>query len=99
MWGPHCAHSEDSRGSHISLGCGYSRAPELSVPPRFLHSRFLVLVALQTAHLTRVHLGYVHVFVDHELILANAGNGKTKAVVRAGKGEASGSARERKGLS
>ena len=51
---------------------------------------FLVLVALQTAHLTRVHLGCVHVFVDHELVLADAGKGETKAVVRAGKREASG---------
>lgn len=67
----------DSGGTHIS-------------PRPFPHSRFLVLVALQPAHLTRVHLGCVHVFVDHELVLADAGKGKTKAVVRPGKREASG---------
>lgn len=40
---------------------------------RFLHSRFLVLVALQPSHLTLVHLGRVHVCVHHELVLPDAG--------------------------
>lgn len=44
-------------------------------PSHALDSRFLVLIALQTAHLARVHLGHVHVRVDHEFVLANAGAG------------------------
>lgn len=46
------------------------------------HSRFLVLVALQTAHLSHVHLGHVYVCVDHKLILANAGKGRRGEVGR-----------------
>ena len=53
-------------------------------PNHASHSRFLVLVALQAAHLTRVHLGHVYVCVDHKLILANAEKGRWR--VRQGAG-------------
>lgn len=49
-----------------------AQAPQGLVPNPALHSRFLVLVALQAAHLPLVHLGHVYVGVDHKLILANA---------------------------
>lgn len=54
-------------------------------PSHALDSRFLVLVALQAAHLARVHLGHVHVCVDHEFVLANAGRGRPRVKLRAGR--------------
>lgn len=53
-------------------------------PNHALHSRFLILVALQTAHLTHVHLGHVYVCVNHKLILANAGKGRPSVRLGAG---------------
>lgn len=59
-------------------------------PLSFLYLRFLVLVALQTAHLPRVNLGGVDVFVDHEFILADAGRGKPRLGSRLGGGRLQG---------
>lgn len=53
--------------------CQVLRAPR--APTCAVNSRFLVLVALQTAHLPHIHLGRVYVWVDHKLILADAGKG------------------------
>lgn len=54
-------------------------------PSHALDSRFLVLIALQAAHLARIHLGHVHVRVDHEFVLANAGAGRPRVRLRAGR--------------
>lgn len=51
-----------------------------------LYSRFLVLVALQAAHLARVHLGPVHVRMDHKFVLTDAGRGRPRVRPRAGRG-------------
>lgn len=63
------------QGLQGSLRCEGTRDHRATGPTSLPYSRFLVLVALETAHLTRVHLGRVDVRVDHELILANAGEG------------------------
>ena len=59
----------------------YKMASRLG-PSHALDSRFLVLIALQAAHLARVHLGHVHVCVDHEFVLANAGRGRPRVKLR-----------------
>lgn len=51
-----------------------------------LYSRFLVLIALQAAHLARVHLGHVHVRVDHKFVLTDAGSSRPRVRPRAGRG-------------
>lgn len=68
------------------------QGPQGLSPNHALHSRFLVLVALQAAHLTHIHLGRIYVCVDHKLILANAGKGRLK--VRPGAGGGLGQSRE-----
>lgn len=55
-------------------------------PNHVLHSRFLVLVALQAAHLTHIHLRHVYVCVDHKLVLANTGKGRLRVRPGAGRG-------------
>lgn len=74
-----------------TISCFCPQAPEMGVPRatgpgpnHALHSRFLVLVALQTSHLTHVHLGHVYVCVNHKLILANAEKGRPSVRLGAG---------------
>lgn len=76
----------------LSLGCT-SGHRAVCPKPHSLHSRLLVLVALQPAHLPHVHLGRVYVSVDHKLVLANAGRGRPR--VRPGSSRVS---PEREGL-
>lgn len=67
-----------------------TQAAQALVPNHALHSRFLVLVALQAAHLPLVHLGHVYVSVDHKLILANAEKERRRVRLGAGRGEGGG---------
>lgn len=46
---------------------------------RLWHSRFLVLVALEPAHLPRVDFVHVHIRVHHQLVLPDAAGGKGRA--------------------
>lgn len=62
------------------------QGPRGLAPNHALHSRFLVLVALQAAHLTHIHVGHVNVCVDHKLILANAGKRRLRVRLGAGGG-------------
>ena len=70
----------------LSLGCT-SGHRAVCPKPRSLHSRLLVLVALQPAHLPHVHLGRVYVGVDHKLVLANAGKGRPRVRPGSGRGQ------------
>lgn len=84
-------HRMGSAGIHKLPAVSCPQAPEMGVPRatgpgpnHALHSRFLVLVALQTAHLTHIHLGHVYVCVNHKLVLANAGKGRPSVRLGAG---------------
>lgn len=50
--------------------------PMYTLPRVVSHLRLLVLVALETTHLTSVDFVHVHICVHHQLILADAGGGK-----------------------
>lgn len=51
-------------------------SPMYTLPRVVSHLRLLVLVALETTHLTSVDFVHVHICVHHQLILADAGGGR-----------------------
>lgn len=57
---------------------GRARIHQLILSRVYWHLRLLVLIALETTHLTGVDLVHVHICVHHQLILPDAGRGRGK---------------------
>lgn len=57
---------------------GRARIHQLILSRVDWHLRLLVLIALETTHLTGVDLVHVHIRVHHQLVLPDAGGGRGK---------------------